>query len=106
METLKMSTNWNYKLFTKYFTTIRLFSQKYQVGTMYELDFKGKKIEVECVHITPIRLADIPEYTFFTDTGYDKETSLKIVKEMYKNTKIDVNAVPFAIIVFKQNLNY
>lgn len=105
METIKFSNNWNYKLFTENFTTIRLFSKKYQVGKMYELEFKGKKTEVECVHITPIRLADIPEYTFLTDTGYDKETSLKMFREMYKN-KVDVNAVPFAIIVLKQKIKY
>jgi hypothetical protein len=106
METIKFSQNWNYKLFTKNFTTIRLFSKKYQVGKMYEIEFNGTKIEAECISVTPILLHNIPEYVFLTDTGYYKDESIKMIETMYKKHNIDFSKYPMAIIVFKQNIEY
>ena len=101
---LKFSHNWNNKLSCKYFSTIRLFSQKFQVGSFYAMDYKGSRREVECVYKQPIKLKDIPDCIFFLDTGYDKDTSINIFRTMYKNSKINVDTATFCIYVFRQDL--
>jgi len=113
MESIKFSKNWNYKLFSKHFTTIRLWSKKFQVGQLYNMQVpihgqeKHIEREIECVSVTPVRLHDIPEYVWYNDTGMNKDDSIKMVETMYKNFKVNVHTATFAIIVFRQlNLQY
>ncbi len=106
METIKMSNNWNYKLFAKHFTTIRLWSKKWQVGQMYELDYNDHKSVVECVSTTPIYLKNIPEYVWFSDTGYNRDESIEMIKKIYKGKNVDLEKHPFCIVVFRQDIKY
>ena len=103
---LKFKNNWNNKLFCKHFTTIRISSNKWKVGQVYDMEFNGTTKKVECVHIQPMMLAMIPEYVYYTDTGYSKRESIEIFKKMYKNTNIDVMQVAFLVIVFKQEIEF
>lgn len=84
MEQIKFSTNWNNKLDSLYYTTIRLGSFKYHVGRDYDITLKEKHLHIAQLKIIRIRkLWDIDEHEFMLDTGYDKMESINMLIGMY-----------------------
>lgn len=111
METIYYRKNYNYKLFCEYHTTIRLLSKKYIVGNFYQIQFtlkSGKTYirQMRLVSATPIMLENIPEYTWYTDTGINRAESINLMRDMYREHKIDVFKRWFVILVFKQEVEY
>lgn len=83
--TLDFSTNWNGKLHTAVFHTLRRTS-RYQVGDRVEVYLKDKLLGVaEC--IGKARYDDInhvPEPLCYLDTGYNQAETENILAQMYK----------------------
>ncbi len=86
-EVLKFSTNWNEKLFTDHFTTIRLYNpRKYSVGAKFDLYLKTIFMgEVEVIAHRQISVGKINDWIAYLDTGYDAAETQKILLTMYKN---------------------
>src|SRR6218665_1822071 len=99
--TLKFSYNWNRKLNCKAFTTIRLHNPgKYAVGHSYEIFLKEKyHCHAKCIELKVFKMKDLNNYMAYLDTGYNKETTLEIVKKMYP--KINVEEAYFDFILLE-----
>lgn len=86
MEKLKFSTNWNGKLWTDFFTTLRLFNEKkYFVGGKFEIwqgqSYLHKAIVVE---VRKIKMSQLNDWICYLDTGYGLAETQNILKKMYK----------------------
>jgi len=107
-KTIKFSYNWNGKLDCLFFTTIRihsynayLYGETVTVERTYEKSGDNTSLAL-IVHKDTMRLKNIPEYTFFTDTGYNKDNSIRMFENMYKNRGIEnLRESYFDIIVLK-----
>jgi len=108
IKTIKFSYNWNGKLDCPFFTTIRLYpynnfsyGDTVNVERSYDKSDNNTSLAI-IVHKDTIRLKEIPECVFFTDTGYNKENSIRMFINMYKNRGIDnLREAYFDIIVLK-----
>jgi len=82
---LEFSTNWNGKLHTTVFHTLRR-SARFEVGDRVEVYLEKKLLGVaECISKT--RYADInavPEPLCYLDTGYSRQETENILARMYK----------------------
>lgn len=81
--------NWNNKLDCTYFTTLRLESNKYQVGSIFKVNLKTVyKKSVEVVEIKKIKLEQINDFIAALDTGYSRTKCIELIQTMYKNKGI------------------
>lgn len=104
MKNISFSFNWNNKLNCYCFTSIRIKNDdKYIMNENYEIILKGKIIKkARLINIKDFKLKDIPEITAFLDTGYNKEDTINILKEIYGEEK--ANKVTFSLLLFKSLL--
>jgi len=99
---LKFSTNWNNKLNCDYFTTIRLYSEKFIVGDTYDIVLKSKHLKfAECRGFKVFYIEQINEYIAGLDTGYDVAETKKLIKSMYKNLNLDWTTQRLVFLLFK-----
>lgn len=84
---LEFSQNWNGKLFTSNYTTIRLTSPKYQVGRYYDV-YMGDQFchTVKIVDISFFMIGELTEYVSRLDTGFNREDTINILKQFYPET--------------------
>jgi len=88
MEQIKFSTNWNNKLDSLYYTTIRLGSFKYHIGRDYDIVLHNKHLHIAQIkHIAIKLLWEITDTEFMLDTGYDKIESINMFMKMYPNVE-------------------
>lgn len=83
--TLEFSTNWNGKLHTTIFHTLRR-SGRFEVGDRVEV-YLGKNLLGVAQCISKTRYTDVlavPETICFLDTGYGQAETGNIVARMYK----------------------
>ncbi len=89
-EKLKFSTNSNNKLNCDVFTTIRLHSRRYFVGTKFDIELKGKHLKsVQVVEVTTFKLEDINEYIAGIDCGRNAKDAKEMVKRFCSKNSID-----------------
>lgn len=83
---LDFSTNWNGKLHTAIFHTLRR-SGRFNVGDRVDVTLNGDLLgAAECIHKT--RYADIqqvPDTVCYLDTGYNQAETENILARMYKD---------------------
>ena len=86
MEKIHFSCNWNGKLNTKTFTTIRKHDH-FEEGKKYCI-FLENEYQFEAVVLIKkfIYLHEISTTRAYLDTGYDRATTWGILKKMYPNT--------------------
>lgn len=89
MEKLTFGTNWNNKLNSQYFTTIRL-SGRFKVDDLVEVEDRG--VAKGVYQIIDKRRMDnytkINDWMAYLDTGYNAEETRKILDNMYKNVNL------------------
>lgn len=97
---IEFSTNWNNKLQCKYFNTLRL-SGRYEINQVYSVYLGSKMIgTAKCVSkIRHEKVADLPENICMLDTGYGKTETIRILKNMYKQTP-NIETTPVYSYVF------
>ena len=89
MEAIKFTTNWNKKLETDNFTTIRLRNPyKYKLGEVYEIQQKveGKFVsrgKGKIIQLHQLKLDQFKEIPCYLDTGYSLAETKAIIKKMY-----------------------
>lgn len=82
MISLNFSYNWNNKLNSNYFTTIRR-SCKIDVGEDCAIFLRDKfQFHATCVQKRVLRLIEIPDYILMLDTGYSIKESLQIFDKL------------------------
>lgn len=108
METIDFSHSWNgtekyCKIHNRFFTTFRPHNQtKYQKGKTYLITFKNAPVkQATIIKLKPCTVNSLSVLFFYLDTGYNKETSLKIIKTMYKLSDKDINIKLFDVILFR-----
>ena len=91
MENINFSHNWNRKLKNKVFTTIRLLNNsKYIIGNKYHISLKYYPVGIaEIVDIKYIKISEIDNFSAMLDTGYSAFATRELIKQMYKNKKIN-----------------
>jgi len=102
---LRFSTNWNHKLNCDSFTTLRLDSSKYQVGSTYKVMFKGYLKDVKVLDKKTLLLENITDWIAYLDTGYNREECIKIIKKMYSSHSIDWNTKKLQFLLLKTITN-
>lgn len=89
---INFSTNWNNKLCTNKFTTIRLSATKYKKECYYEVFLGNERIGVvKVLEVIRFHATQLPRITANLDTGYTKEETLRIISTMYKKTAHELN---------------
>lgn len=84
---MKFSTNWNGKLYCRYFTTIRLDSQYWQVGEYYRVMTKDGFAFRAVIHEKKLLLlSQLPAITAALDTGYRLKETQEMIMKMYPGT--------------------
>lgn len=83
--TLEFSSNWNGKLHTTIFHTLRR-SGRFQVGDRVEVYLNKKLLgAAECVHKVMYRdILEVPVTVCYLDTGYNQAETENILAQMYK----------------------
>lgn len=99
---IEFSFNWNNKLNCNAFTSIRLLNwNKYRTGRLYDIYLKKEFIKkAHLVEIRTFRLSSLNEFVCFLDTGYDKKTTVDIIRKMYKIEESD-DSKEFMLLLFK-----
>ena len=70
LNTIEFSENHNGKLLLDLFTSIRLHTEKYQVGNVYEVMLRGDLLgKAKLVELTPFQFKNLNERTSLIDTG-------------------------------------
>ena len=111
LEHLKFSYNWNGKLFTEFFTTIRLYNpDKFQMGKeLMCLYTPGKNVYkigvVKVVSIRAFYLDEITKITSYLDTGYNDKQTKATIRKMYQNKGINFHKQKMMLILL-QNKSY
>src|SRR5574339_939734 len=100
MEQLPFSYNWNQKLDCNAFTSMRLMSQKYQVGTKFEIIIKGRQPFIATlIAVKTFQLKQLTPFMSYIDTGYSVQECIKLVETMYKNAKnVNVHTATWAFL--------
>lgn len=86
---LDFSNNWNCKLITNCFSTIRLWNEhKYMPGDLYRCRLKDGKDwlelgNVRLINRTPFALGALTDNMSFVDTGYNADQTRAIIGKMY-----------------------
>lgn len=95
---LKFSTNWNNKLDSKYFTTLRM-SDRYTGFNVILIEFKGRYKVAKIVECRKLQLKCLNDWICYLDTGYSKLETLNILQKMYnlKSTDLDKNICYYLI---------
>lgn len=92
MDKIVFETNWNNKLYCKYFTTLRLYNPAfYFTGKNFEIYYKKEFLGI--ARIDDIRVTNLEKLNPFVcglDTGYSVEETKNIFRKMYKNNA-DIN---------------
>jgi len=92
---LEFSYNWNNKLDSDFYTTLRLHNpDKYVLGRIYDVKLKGKSHhKAVLVSGKILKLANINEFIADLDTGYSVEECKNIIKKMYPNANWDTQDI-------------
>lgn len=80
---LKFSRNWNGKLNTEFFTTVRLASNYWQEGEYYRVMHEGFCFRGLIIKKTQLLLRDLPEYTCYLDAGMSADRFREMMFQMY-----------------------
>jgi len=84
-DTLNFSMNWNGKLFTDCFTTLRR-TTRYSVGQVVMVYLDGEYLyDAVVVAVQPRWLQELDEYECHLDTGYSAAETRGIVAKMYQD---------------------
>ena len=108
METVKFSYNWNNKLNNKCFTTFRIWNpRKYTKDSLIVVELWEKKIitmkyEARIIESLPCKLNVLPVFLTYLDSGYGVEEFIKLVRTIYKNTKLDLDNTTFCFYLLKK----
>lgn len=98
---IAFSTNWNSKLDSKFFTTIRISNQrKYYRGNILDVKFKDKTFQAIVEEVKTKTISEFSDYELMLDTGYPKEDAVNILKNMYQ--QIDFETAKFDYILLKK----
>jgi hypothetical protein len=95
------STNWNNKLNNESFTTLRLNSDKFEVGKTYKVVFKGHLKDVLVIDKKILLLENISEWIALIDTGHSRQECINIIKRMYSKYDIDWTTKKLQLLLLK-----
>lgn len=97
------SNNWNGKLRTHFFTTIRLDNPVYyEVGSYYRIINGGNyAFDAKLHKVQKCLLHQLPEITCYLDTGYSKKETVELFEKMYKHKNIDWQKQQLAILLLE-----
>jgi uncharacterized protein YqfB (UPF0267 family) len=89
MEELKFSQNWNLKLNTENFTTIRIKNKKYQIGSLFNVTLRKKYLKtIEIVEIKEFKLDKLNNFMAFLDTGLNVVESQQLIANFYPKQNV------------------
>jgi len=106
VKNIRFSRNWNNKLNSSFFSTIRLAQP---VNLRYYLDKEGHVFNVllknkvlgtaRLISVREVRLSEIPDELLILDTGLPPEKAIEIINGFYKNI---TEADTFNILIFER----
>ena len=104
MKELKFSSNWNNKLGNDYFTTIRLFSSKWNKGDIALVTMDNKELfQAEVLDVKTIRAGDMDSFMCYQDAGMSPDKLKNMLKTMYKIDDESFPKVFFLYILLKKS---
>lgn len=103
-EQLNFFYNWNNKLACTSFTTFRLHNpRKFVIGKKLSVMLTGKNLkDVEVRGVKIMKLHQVNEFIAQLDSGYSVEEFLKIIRDMYKNKNIDLDAADWNLVLCRE----
>lgn len=109
MDTISFTHNWNQKLYCRSFSTVRVENPiKYRLNQEYRIFLKqtGNKPPIDkgiavLKHIEYFNLFDVNPAICYLDANLNKDTFIKLVLTMYKNSGIDFNTKRMSFLVLQ-----
>ncbi len=97
---INFSKNWNNKLTSEYFTTIRLYNDvKYKVGNTLDVYLgKNKLKSVRVVAMKPVKLESINTFMAAIDTGMSVGQCKGLFRKMYPNADFNTQNLSFVLL--------
>lgn len=89
-EKLTFSHNFNSKLFSDTFTTLRIWNPKrYMVGRVFDVWLTDRQPwgQAEVIAVKKTKLSQLNDWLCYLDTGYNLEETEKMFRTMYKNNE-------------------
>jgi hypothetical protein len=101
MDKIEFGYNWNGKLTNKAFTTIRLHSRKYIVGSTFDIYLKGESKGTALLKkVKTLKIDQLNEYISYLDTGYGVTETKNILSRMYKDIDLNSALFDFCLLVY------
>lgn len=106
MSRVKFSRNWNNKLDCKFFTTLRLDEDQFEIGKTYDIylleggDFKPYK-RAKCVGVKRLKFNQLSQYLIAMDIGKPLQEGLHMIRRMYDKKVDDWNTQKFVYPLFE-----
>ncbi len=109
METVSFTHNWNQKLNCRSFSTVRIENPiKYRLNQEYRIYLKqtGLKQPIDkgvaiLKHIEYFNLYEVNEAVCYLDANLNRDTFIKLVLTMYKNSGVDFRVKRMAFMIFQ-----
>lgn len=104
MPEIKFSQNWNKKLDTAAFTTLRLHNPtRHRRLQQFQIIVKNKYYcSAKLIAIKSMKLSEIDEYTARLDSGLPKHKFVGLIKRMYKNKGLIYDKQLFDLLLFER----
>lgn len=113
MHKLKFSKNWNGKLNSRMFTTIRKYeefnAERFKVGNQLEIMYKNEVVAIgEVVDCIDVRFGLIPRYLRQLDTGYLLHEANIVFESLLGTTlpTLDAKKVFFVLVKIVKRVKY
>lgn len=101
MDKIPFSKNWNNKLNSEYFTSIRLPNRKYTPGNILEVHCSNEwRYNAMVLHSKEILLYKLTEYDTLIDAGMCRVDFIYMMKKMYPEYNFEEK--PMVMLLFKQ----
>lgn len=104
---INFSTNWNNKLDSDIFTTIRgvnsYYSNNFYTGSIVQIKLKEvNKVKVKVMSKGIVKFGDIPKIAVMLDTGYSYEASLDLFSHFLSCTKEELKTKEVVFLTFNK----
>jgi hypothetical protein len=101
---IRFSQNWNKKLDTAAFTTLRLHNpMRHQRLQVFKVMINSQHYcNAKLIAVKPMKLSEVDEYTARLDSGLPKHKFVEAIKRMYKSKGLMYDKQLFDLLLFER----
>jgi hypothetical protein len=90
MKQLKFTQNWNNKLNTENFTTIRIAQDKYYIDCQFDIILQDQYLKtVKIIDIKQFKIDKLNDFTAYIDSGMNRTNLYQLLAQFYPKQNIN-----------------